>query len=105
MVLTIMPMHEYRCRDCGNEFEMLVRASDVPACPSCESRHLDRLLSMFAVSSAARSEASLAKAKRQYQQNKNRVDQLRHQGEEVREHLQDDYGIDVGRTTPPPHTK
>ncbi len=43
-----MPIHEYSCRACGNEFETLVRASDVPACPKCESQALDKKLSVFA---------------------------------------------------------
>ncbi len=35
-----MPFYEYRCNDCGTEFEMLMRFSEAdrrPECPSCES--------------------------------------------------------------------
>jgi putative FmdB family regulatory protein len=47
-----MPIYEYRCRGCANEFELLVLpASPVPACPECESPDLEQLLSGFAVSS------------------------------------------------------
>ena len=53
-----MPIYEYRCRDCGHPFEALVRSSDEPACPACSSHDIERLLSMFAVSSdSTRSQA------------------------------------------------
>ena len=44
-----MPIYEYECRGCKHRFEALVRGSDIPACPSCQSNELERLLSMFAV--------------------------------------------------------
>jgi putative FmdB family regulatory protein len=37
-----MPLYTYQCQDCGAEFELLVRASDVPACPSCGSEKLQQ---------------------------------------------------------------
>lgn len=40
-----MPMYDYRCRACSKDFEMLVRASDTPACPHCASTALERQLS------------------------------------------------------------
>ena len=46
-----MPIYEYKCRGCGHCFEAIVRGSDAPPCPSCRSQDLERLLSMFAVSS------------------------------------------------------
>lgn len=46
-----MPIYEYRCRACVNEFELLVRASDTPVCPRCASGDLERLISLFAVDS------------------------------------------------------
>jgi putative FmdB family regulatory protein len=46
-----MPLYEYRCRACVNEFEALVRAGDAPACPHCASTDLERLVSLFAVDS------------------------------------------------------
>jgi len=32
-----LPIYEYKCKDCGNEFEMLQKFSDPPpsGCPSC----------------------------------------------------------------------
>jgi putative FmdB family regulatory protein len=46
-----MPIYEYECRGCGREFEQLVRTGDTPACPSCQSQDLQRLLSLASVSS------------------------------------------------------
>lgn len=46
-----MPLFEYTCRDCDGQFELLVRGAATPACPSCGSTNLEKILSMFAVSS------------------------------------------------------
>ena len=46
-----MPLYEFKCRECGHLFEALVRGSGVPSCPACQGQNLERLLSMFAVSS------------------------------------------------------
>jgi putative FmdB family regulatory protein len=46
-----MPLFEYTCRACDSQFELLVRGSTPPACPSCGSADLEKVLSMFAVSS------------------------------------------------------
>jgi putative FmdB family regulatory protein len=46
-----MPIYEYRCRSCGNEFEAIVRSQEQPPCPACQSVDLERLISMFAVDS------------------------------------------------------
>ena len=44
-----MPIYEYRCEPCAEEFEELVRGPDATvACPSCGSADVDRLLSTFA---------------------------------------------------------
>ncbi len=46
-----MPIYEYRCRDCEEVFEKLVRVStpaDEVACPQCGQHHAERLLSGFA---------------------------------------------------------
>ncbi len=46
-----MPIYEYRCSGCGHEFEELVLPKSTPHCPSCQSEELERLLSLFGVSS------------------------------------------------------
>lgn len=48
-----MPIYEYSCRACGQEFEALVRGSKQPACPACQSEELDRRFSMPALRSEA----------------------------------------------------
>lgn len=40
-----MPLYSYRCTACEADFETLVRAGETPACPSCGSQALTRLLS------------------------------------------------------------
>ncbi|HEV8118462.1 MAG TPA: zinc ribbon domain-containing protein [Thermoanaerobaculia bacterium] len=48
-----MPIYEYRCRECEARFERFVSGESRTACPECESRRVDRLLSVFAVSSGS----------------------------------------------------
>jgi putative FmdB family regulatory protein len=43
-----MPLYGYECNACGREFETLVRSSETPSCPSCESTDLTRQLSLIA---------------------------------------------------------
>ncbi|HXY57849.1 MAG TPA: zinc ribbon domain-containing protein [Methylocystis sp.] len=35
-----MPLYSYKCEACEAEFELLVRASEAPSCPSCGSSAL-----------------------------------------------------------------
>ena len=47
-----MPIYEYRCRGCENEFEKLViRSSQTIVCPHCEGEEIERVLSVFSHSS------------------------------------------------------
>jgi len=46
-----MPIFEYDCRSCRHRFEAIVRAGDVPTCPSCGAADLEKLISSFAVDS------------------------------------------------------
>jgi putative FmdB family regulatory protein len=43
-----MPIYNYRCAACGVEFEQLVRSDTRVSCPDCNSRRLDRLMSLTA---------------------------------------------------------
>ena len=43
-----MPLFEYACKQCDRAFEVLVRATDTPECPSCRSTDLERRFSVFA---------------------------------------------------------
>lgn len=47
-----MPIFEYACRGCGEQFEALTRASEPAHCPRCDSTDLDKKLSVFATSSS-----------------------------------------------------
>lgn len=42
-----MPMYEYRCSDCGSEFELRQKFSDEPVttCPDCGG-HVEKLISL-----------------------------------------------------------
>lgn len=59
-----MPIYEYSCRSCGQEFELLVRGSETPACASCGSEDVERLLSLPSVKSDGTHEKALRAAKR-----------------------------------------
>ena len=59
-----MPIYEYSCNACGNQFEALVRNDKTPACPSCKARDLERLLSLPTVQSSGTRAAALRAAKK-----------------------------------------
>jgi putative FmdB family regulatory protein len=47
-----MPIFEFKCGSCGNEFEKLIRSSSsTPECPSCQSGNLEKKLSTFSAHS------------------------------------------------------
>lgn len=59
-----MPLYEFACRACGEQFEALVRSGERPAaCPTCGSADFERLLSSFGVKTDAASKSAFAKAK------------------------------------------
>jgi putative FmdB family regulatory protein len=41
-----MPIYEYNCEPCENQFELLIRGSETAVCPQCGSKRLDKLLSV-----------------------------------------------------------
>ncbi len=41
-----MPLYEYACRKCDHEFELLIRGSEQPVCPTCHGTRLEKLLSV-----------------------------------------------------------
>jgi len=43
-----MPLFDYHCTACQADFELLVRASTVPACPHCASTALEKCVSRIA---------------------------------------------------------
>ncbi|HCE41994.1 MAG TPA: transcriptional regulator [Lentisphaeria bacterium] len=49
-----MPIYEYICAKCGNEFELLVKSSsEKVGCPKCSNSKIDRKLSVFSASVSA----------------------------------------------------
>jgi putative FmdB family regulatory protein len=58
-----MPIFEFRCRDCSNQFESLVRGTTLAPCPSCQSENVEKLLSAFAVSGDGTRDKALRAAK------------------------------------------
>lgn len=41
-----MPLYEYSCQHCQQSFELLVRQSETPACPTCAGTKLEKLFSV-----------------------------------------------------------
>ena len=51
-----MPIYEYRCNQCGAEFEefrSLSQAEEKAKCPQCLSENTERLISLFSSSSSS----------------------------------------------------
>lgn len=57
-----MPIHEYACRQCGHQFETLVRSGAISECPNCHSTELNRLLSVFSTPMAGAGSMAAAPA-------------------------------------------
>ena len=52
-----MPIYEYRCQNCGKQFEKLLRSINVAEqviCPACQSKSAERQLSAFATVGSTR---------------------------------------------------
>ena len=64
-----MPIYEYECRACRHRFELLVRTSSNLAepgleCPVCRGEDLERLLSLFSVSSEGTAQLHLTQGRK-----------------------------------------
>ncbi len=58
-----MPIYEYRCNECGHEFEKLVRLmSGTPEieCPNCHSKNCKKAISLFGTSQSGTTGSSAA---------------------------------------------
>jgi putative FmdB family regulatory protein len=55
-----MPLFDFSCRACRQEFEALVRPGHPPGCPACGSADLDRKPTVFAVKTSERSQTAAA---------------------------------------------
>lgn len=69
-----MPIYEYACRTCGEEFEALIRGEEGASCPACAGEDVERLLSLPAVQSeGTRAQALRAAKRRDARQAKDRM--------------------------------
>ncbi len=50
----VMPIFEYRCQECGHQFELIVFRAEAPTrCPKCKTEKTERLVSGFAMGAAS----------------------------------------------------
>lgn len=61
---SIIPIYEYSCQDCGNDFEALVRGSVRTTCPECEGANLERIFSLPTVHSSTTHEMAMRAARK-----------------------------------------
>jgi putative FmdB family regulatory protein len=88
-----MPIYDYACRTCGQQFELIVLKTTVVACPSCQGQDLEQLISTFAVSSEGIRDANLKAARRKYAASSDVKDKQIAEADEIREHA-GDYGVE-----------
>ena len=64
-----MPIYEFTCRGCHQEFEQLILpwkpdAERIPVCPSCQSQDVEKMMSVFAMNSDTLRKTHLATARK-----------------------------------------
>ena len=59
-----MPIYEYTCTGCDEEFELLLRHDTIAVCPSCQSEDIKRHLSLTAIKSSGTHDLAMRAAKR-----------------------------------------
>jgi putative FmdB family regulatory protein len=58
-----MPVYEYRCAECGEQFELFLRSASqtkAPTCPKCGSGKVKKAISLFGVGGASGSNRASA---------------------------------------------
>jgi putative FmdB family regulatory protein len=82
-----MPLYEYVCKACKHEFETLVRSQDPPpACPSCNSGDLEKLITAAAMASEEQTRARV-KAERKRRLPQHKAEQNEEYQHALKEHL------------------
>jgi putative FmdB family regulatory protein len=85
-----MPLFDFRCRACGEEFEALVRPGSEPACPACAATDIEKQLSSFSFSVRSDGLSPAARRAVQKQQKAQKADQMAFEEEIQKKHLDDD---------------
>ena len=57
-----MPLYDFHCTDCDADFELLMKASDTPACPKCGSTAVEKCVSLTAPQGKLKAIAKAARA-------------------------------------------
>jgi putative FmdB family regulatory protein len=84
-----VPLYDFRCRACGAEFEALVRPPQEPACASCGSVDLERLVTGFSFSVRSGGLSPAARRAVQKQQASQKKDHDAFQREIEQKHFDD----------------
>jgi putative FmdB family regulatory protein len=79
-----MPIYDFKCRSCSNQFEALV-LKKTPVCPKCSSEDLERLLSMPVVRSEGTHQRVMSSAKKQEMRTSAEKEQAQRQYEQSHE--------------------
>ena len=73
-----MPIFDFICTDCQHHFEVLVRGSAVPVCPSCSSAAIEKQMTLPAIkTSSTHGQAMQAAKRRDHAQGKDRMHEQR----------------------------
>lgn len=87
-----MPVFEYKCRQCGHQFEyLMLHSSPAPECPACQAQDLDQQVSLCAVSLEASRQANLGAAHAKAAAVRN--EKQRQQHTHLHEHFEDSPSI------------
>jgi len=82
-----MPIYEYKCRNCDNLFEKIVKLNESPDCPECDSSDLEKQFTVAAVSTSKTRAKSFQTARARANSVKKEQDVA--QREYERKHLED----------------
>jgi putative FmdB family regulatory protein len=81
-----MPIYDYKCRRCGQAFELLVLKGTVAECPQCQSQELEQQISGFAVSSDSIRQSNVQRERNRVRNSSIYKDRKVHEAEEIKEH-------------------